>query len=205
MSTRPKEGIYLDAALGVIGEQIEERIDALTRLRRIRVRIAVVALSLLTVASGSLAAVALTTGLQPEAAPSVKTAAVSTAQIRCVEGTDASARPFFTAVYRIAVDVDVDGTVLCTSAQQMLATDAASIDAASPESLVIIAEGLLGEVADASGVRVDTASFGTLQQKAAAVDTQAMTCVDGDTTVVLLASPARAGGGLGIACGKGSE
>ncbi len=34
MSAQPKDGIYLDATLGVIGERIDERIDEIGRRRR---------------------------------------------------------------------------------------------------------------------------------------------------------------------------
>lgn len=170
MKDRPKEGIYLDATLAVIGEQLEERIDALSRRRALRLRLGVAALAIATVASGSVAAVALTSNAT-DASPEASVSLTVPGEVHCVDGTDADRPAYFTARYRTAEEVEVDPVMLCGIARSAIATDDGTIEGAAPRELAGIAESLLleaftddapGEMPKADAVAVDAASFGVL-------------------------------------------
>lgn len=202
MSDRPKEGVYLDAALGVIGEQVEERIDEIVRRRRVRARVGVVALGALTLASGSVAAVAVTASLQSSRPAPEATASASTAQVRCIDGEDLTATPFFTVTFRIPAGAGVDEERLCVEARQQLATDAAALGRATPEELVASAEERLLDVSDTDEIAVEEASYGVLPNARDTGGDGAAVCVDGATTTILLGASAHAVGGLWTACPK---
>lgn len=188
MSDAPKSGIYLDAALAVIGEQVDERIDELSRRRRLRYRIGLATLSIVALASGSVAAVALSSaGSRKEAPP----AAVLTIEheLRCVEGESALRDAYFTVRYRMAEESGADQQRLCALAWSALETDAAMLRSATPEELIDIAEGLVEEslgVASldaAPAMLVSEASFGRLS--GALAHPAMVACESDDTTVVL--------------------
>lgn len=200
MSERPKEGIYLDAALGVIGEQVEERIDEIVRRRRIRARLGMAALGVLTVTSGSVAAVALTSTLATTAPTAAETSAPHTAQVRCIVGDDIEATPFFTVTYRAHADAAVDEEALCLGARRQLTTEAAALARATPEELIAAAEVLLLEVSDAADAVVEEASYGVPPTVGGADRTGTGVCVDGSTTTILLGAVERAVGGLWTVC-----
>lgn len=183
MSERPKEGVYLDAALGVIGEQVAERIDELSRRRRRTTRTGVVALAAVTVFSGSMAAAAMTGAFGSSESGGMEQAMALAApvQLRCVDGTDASDPAFFTVHYRTAEDAGVDAVAVCAQARTAIAEDAEARSDASPEQLVAMAERIFG-TAGVVDARVDHASFGPV---AASAPSAARTCVTAARTVVL--------------------
>ena len=190
MSERPKEGVYLEAALGVIGEQVSERIDEISRRRRRRAKGGVVALAVATVLSGSLAAAAVTGAFESSATGAVQESAAWAApvQLRCVEGTDAQAPAFFTASYRAHPGVMIDAAA-CAEARTVIGTDAEALSAATPDELVIAAEGVLRASAP-EGVQVVEASFGRVSADALP---QARACLsDGGAVVLLVAAGADA-------------
>ncbi|HWI30696.1 MAG TPA: hypothetical protein VNT50_04345 [Microbacterium sp.] len=133
--TAPREGIYLDAALQVIGQHVDERIDELLRRRRLRVRIGICALAMLTLATGSVAAVALTSSV-PDALVSAPTARVD-GELRCVEGVDASAPAYFSVRY--SGQIEVDPVDWCSAAWAALDADPEGVSAASPDRLIALA------------------------------------------------------------------
>ncbi|MFE6736877.1 hypothetical protein [Microbacterium sp. NPDC057650] len=200
MSERPKEGVYLDAALAVIGEHVEERIDELGRRRHRRARAGVAALIAATLLSGSAAAVAIVQSQRAETAAPVAGESVSR-QLSCVEGADAGDPAYFTVSYRIDEESSVDAMAVCAAARATLSSDAARIAQASPAELVAIATNLLK--ADAGDpLRVERATFGSISAIPAAPEN---ICGDGDATVVLVA-PTEAGSTGPIAvCSAGSR
>ncbi|MGM7699649.1 hypothetical protein [Microbacterium sp. A84] len=164
MSERPKEGIYLDAALGVIGEQVAERIDEIDRRRRRRTRVGVSVLAAVTVLSGSLAAAAMTGAFEsPESEADRGPGSMSEpAHLRCVEDADAGPTAFFTANYRLAAGATLDVAMVCEQARTMIAADDEILADSSPEELVAFAERMLLTRLDDDAVRVSEASFGTV-------------------------------------------
>ena len=169
--TQPKEGIYLDAALAVIGEQIDERIDEVSRRRRTRRRFGVAALSIFALASGSVAAFALSATGEREEAPAVVMSAEHVVQ--CVEG-------------EFAVR---DQPRLCARAWSALASDSSTPLAATPQDLIAIVEDYLSEAITPEGADVDTtvevseASFGRLAT--AGTPPAMVACERGTTTLVV--------------------
>ncbi|MEZ3159343.1 hypothetical protein AB1K54_02220 [Microbacterium sp. BWT-B31] len=166
---RPKEGIYLDAALAVVGEQLDERIDELSRRRRMGARAGIAALSVLAVASGSVAA-AVALSAAP-ATPAQQAALTAEHVLRCVEDDGTGRDAYFTLRYRTGVgDASADEVRVCASAWSALERDQAMLVAATPDRLVQIAEGFVAAalvVDDESGnpapqVAVTDASFGRL-------------------------------------------
>ncbi len=140
MSERPKEGIYLDATLAVIGEQLDARIDELTRRRRTRSRFGVAALAVVALASGSVAAVAITTA-GPDAAPAAA-AHTEVADLHCIDGLDPARAAYFTVRYRVAPEMVVEDAATCAAAREAIAADG-SLTEASPAELVGLADRLL--------------------------------------------------------------
>lgn len=182
MSEKPREGVYLDAALAVVGEQIEERIDQLSHRRAVRRRMGGGALAAATLLSGAIAAAALSgafPGAQPEAAAPVDWG--QPAQLRCVEGADAEALAFFTAEYRVPEGTTVDAAAVCSGARAMIKGDARLLGEASPEQLVVLAESVLRVALVEDEVAVSDASFGRVSPE---VLPFARTCVAGDDAVV---------------------
>lgn len=183
--TGPKEGIYLDATLAVIGEQLDERIDELSRRRRTRRRFGVAALSVFALASGSIAAVALSATGEGEEPPAV---VMSTEHVvQCVEGEFAARDAYFTVRYRTTAGAGVDQPRLCAQAWADLASDSSALLAATPEGLITIVEGYLSEAIDLEeadvAVEVSEASFGRLA--AASTPPAMVACERGATTLVL--------------------
>lgn len=157
----PKEGIYLDAALAVVGEQIAERIDDVERRRRTRRGIGTAMLALAVVASGSVAAVALATR-DAEEIPA-KIAYEEPAFVRCVEAPDAADAAYFTVRYRVSTGVRVDGVGLCRKAWETVSMGGEGLQEKTPEELSQLAEGLvLGEsdAAHGASVLVTEVAFG---------------------------------------------
>lgn len=192
MSDRPREGTYLDAALAVVGEQLEERIDELSRRRRMRNRVGIAALAVATVVSGSMAAVALSNPTTDAAAPAPVSLTVS-AELRCVDGFDASRPAYFAVSYRTTDEGALDGERACAAARSALAADDAQVTSAAPAALVAMAAELLGEAMGASGatvadlpaVAVDEASFGRLSPVGGA---RMVACDGGSVSIVLATS-----------------
>lgn len=184
--TGPKEGIYLDAALAVIGEQIEERIDELSRRRRARRRVGVAALSIFALASSSVAAVALSTARDAEEPAAVVMSAEHVVQ--CVEGESAVRDAYFTIRYRAAEGAGVDQLHLCGQAWSALASDSTEIRAATPDELISIAADYVSAAAPDAGtaVSVSDAAFGRL--RANSEPPVMIACERGDSTLVLTPS-----------------
>lgn len=185
--TQPKEGIYLDAALAVIGEQIDERIDEVSRRRRTRRRFGVAALSIFALASGSVAAFALSATGEREEAPAVVMSAEHVVQ--CVEGEFAVRDAYFTVRYRTTEGAGVDQPRLCARAWSALASDSSTLLAATPQDLIAIVEDYLSEAITPEGADVDTtvevseASFGRLAT--AGTPPAMVACERGTTTLVV--------------------
>ncbi|MBD3941872.1 hypothetical protein IF188_09215 [Microbacterium sp. NEAU-LLC] len=180
MNDRPREGIYLDATLAVIGEQVDERIDELTRRRGRRVRIGIATLAVATIASGAATAVALTSRAG-EQEPAASAPLTVTREVHCVDRPDPGVAAYFTARYRTGDDVSVDDAALCASARSAIAADDGAIAQDSPAELVARALELVRSAAtvDAAApgtadgpapaaVGVDEASFGLLSAGAGA-------------------------------------
>lgn len=183
--TGPKEGIYLDAALAVIGEQLEERIDELSRRRRTRKRLGVAALSVFALASGSVAAVALSSAVGPEEQVAV-TAMAPEHTVQCIEGDSARQDAYFTVRYRVEQGVTVDAGELCARAWTALASDADEVREATPEELMRVAAGYVsGEATDAAATVVSDASFGRLAAQAVTSPPSMLACPREDETLVL--------------------
>lgn len=193
---RPREGIYLDAALAVIGEQVGERIDELGRRRRLRLRLGVAALSVLTIASGSVAAIAITAAGRDADAPAavVHTVAVG---VQCVDGVDPQRPAYFATSFRIAEGTSIDAAAVCATARSTLADEGAAIRREAPRDLLVRADAIVeaaavpreprsdGTVTDAA--TVDEASFGRLS----AAGGPAMTACRRDGGLLVLATPER--------------
>lgn len=181
--TGPKEGIYLDAALAVIGEQVEERIDELSRRRRTRRRFGIAALSVFALASGSVAAVALST--EREAEQPVAAALSAEHTVQCVEGESAVRDAYFTVRFRTAGEARVDRLHLCGQAWSALASGSAELRAATPEELIGIAADYVSAAAPDAGaaVSVSDAAFGRLG--AAGEAPVMIACERADSTLVL--------------------
>ena len=186
MSDRPKAGIYLDAALGVIGEQIDERIDELARRRRGRARIGVATLAIATVASGSVAAFAITSA-GGGAAPAPAALTLS-AEVHCIDGSDADRPAFFTVRYRAQQASAGESARVCAAARSVLLSDDIAIAAAAPSEVVRIAEELVAVATGTTNaaVAVDEAAFGRLS---ATGGPDMIVCQTGELAIVLATAP----------------
>lgn len=189
MSDRPRDGIYLDAALGVIGEQIDERIDELSRRRRRRARAGIAALAMAAVASSSVAAFAITSAVQllPQE-PS--TATMSTIEVHCVDGEDTLRSAYFAVRFRAAVESTGKPERVCATARNRLAADDGTIAAATPSEVVAIASEIVAAATRsttpaAASIAVDEASFGRLSHAGG----PEMTACRTDDLVIVLATP----------------
>ncbi len=186
MSTQrpgPKEGVYLDAALAVIGEQIAERIDEVERRRRIGARLGAAVLAVSVIASGSVAAVALATRDAEEVPTPIAYAEPAT--VRCLETSDVGDPAYFTVRYRTSAEFGIDSIRLCRTAWQTILAEGESLRAKSPTELADAAADLIAGAADATEtpvVAVDEAAFGRV--KGAQVLSMAV-CSEGRETVVL--------------------
>jgi hypothetical protein len=134
----PKEGIYLDSALGAVGERIDERIDRMVTRRRLRVRVLVAVLSVTTVVGGAATAAALTFA----AAPDTSATARVEREVSCVEGADPDAEAFFAARLLVAEEdaARLDPAALCDAAGAMLAARPELADANPAQLLAVAAE-----------------------------------------------------------------
>lgn len=164
--TGPKEGIYLDATLGAVGERVDERIDRMVAKRRLRTRTLVAVLSITTVVGGAATAAALTFASAPEqsAPPPVER------EVSCVDGADPDAEAFFTARLLVAEKdaARLDSAALCDAAGAMLDARPELADA-NPAQLLTIAADLArstalpleidGEPRPAPDVEAVSASF----------------------------------------------
>lgn len=188
----PREGIYLDTALAVIGEQIGERVDGLERHRRRRTRLGIAALSVLTIASSSVAAVAITAAGRDADAPAAVVHTVEV-DVQCVDGVDPRRPAYFATSLRVSDGTTVDAGAVCATARRELANDP-TLHAESPRQLVTRAEAIVEEVAVAGPeagddvATVDEASFGRLSSAGG----PAMTVCEGDGSALVLATPERA-------------
>lgn len=142
---RPREGIYLEAALAVIGEQVDERIDELSRRRRLRSRITIGALSVFAIASTSVAAVAITSAsVQHDSATRVGAAAIEH-ELHCIAGPSPHLPAYFTTRYEATASVSVDPVAVCGAAYRSVTAPDADFGSLTPSQLVIFAAGLLDE------------------------------------------------------------
>lgn len=177
MSTGPKDGIYLDAALAVIGQQIDERIDALSRRRRVRARVGIAALSIAALASVSAAAYAFSTVAAQSSAVAMSPSPTVAGEVRCIDGVDAAAAAYFTASYRVGEKERVDDVALCVRAHDAIAAAPLQYEQLTPAQAVAAAVTLIGT----DTVAVDRASFGT----AVAAGAWHGICQDGEARIVL--------------------
>ena len=164
----PKEGIYLDAALAVVEQQVDERIDRIVDRRRRMTRLTIGVLLSTTLAGGALTAAALTYFPQevlPAAEPLVAV------ELHCVEGGDATAPAYFTARFRVteAGASRTDPADVCSAARSTL-TESTELANANPAALLRIATRVVAsaeaepeEGAAAAAPEVSEASFGALQ------------------------------------------
>jgi hypothetical protein len=166
----PKAGVYLDAAMAVVEQEVNERIDRIQDRRRRLSRMVVGALLVGTVAGGAATAAALT------AAPPKTTSAVServVVELHCIDGADAGGTAYFTVRYRVAAPdaSSIAATGVCSAAHAAL-TDSIELARAEPAELLEIASLIVGAAA-ASGQEVDytvdEASFGSAALPATAV------------------------------------
>jgi len=188
MSAQPKEGVYLDAALAVIGEQVDERIDELSRRRHRRRAWGVAGLVSATVLSGSVAAYALTAAGTGDEAPA-PVIALTAHSVACVDGTDPDAAAYFTARYRAAAGVEVSPTAICTAARTVADAD---VRALSPDAARALAGRLIAGAGDELGtadVRVDAASFAVASSQTVA---SMGVCARDDGSLIVLTSGATA-------------
>lgn len=203
MSDQPKQGVYLDAALAVIGEQVDERIDQLSRRRRARNRIGVAALAVVTVASGSVAAVAVGSAVGGReqgdaAAPTVAH------EVRCIEGARADGEAYFTVRYRVVESELPDLVRVCADAWAAIQSDTATLLAATPDELVARAEGMLADAGGGSPAASE-AAFGPISHPG---DPAFVPCAHDDATTVLAlaaepATPPRVRGGRVVTARNG--
>ena len=189
-SNGPKEGIYLDATLAVIGQQLDERIDELSRRRRIRLRAVFAAVSLFAVASGSVAAYAATTVSHSETQPVRVASAI--ADVRCVDALDGNGPAYFAVHYRADVSPTADPAAICASAGAALAADPSTYRAMSPDAAIAAATTLVAD-AGAMHATVQRATFGV---RPASLGSALAVCAKSGgtagTTNVVLTGPVRA-------------
>lgn len=149
MSVGPKEGIYLDAALAVIGEQVDERIDEISRRRRRRGKVALAVLALATVLSGSAAAYAVTVVAAHARVTEQHAVAIVAGEARCADAGQSDA--FFTAHYRASADSALSESALCAAVRADLVADPRRYEALTPDGALAAAATLL---TDAGGVDI---------------------------------------------------
>ena len=156
----PKAGTHLDAAMAVVEQEVNERIDRIQDRRR-RLSRAVVGVLLVGTITGGAATAAALTALSPEPAPVAEPLAV---ELHCVDGADASAAAYFTVRYRVPVDdaSAIDEVGVCSAARNAL-SDSLEISESEPAELLEVAV-LIVQAAVPDGrtpeVTVEEASFG---------------------------------------------
>lgn len=181
--TGPKQGIYLDATLAIIGEQVDERVDELSRHRRTRRRLGITALSVAALASSSVAAVALSSaGRNESPAPVAKSAEHV---VECVDGESAHRDAYFTIRFRATEGAGVDQLRLCAQAWSALETQQPRLASATPDELIDIAHGFVTAAAmiDSIDVSVSDAAFGRLNSNGSAPP---MIVCESDTVTTVL-------------------
>jgi hypothetical protein len=146
MSRGPREGVYLDATLAVIAQQVEERVDRIQHRRRRRLRLGIAALALTTLGAGAATAAALTS---PPPATVVVEVPVQIARLQCVEGIDPNAAAYFAVRYAVpAVSGDtIDALAACLDAHAALE----SWEHLSPEETLARAGQLLRSDSESAG------------------------------------------------------
>jgi hypothetical protein len=177
---RPAQGVYLDAKLAVIAQQVDERIDGLQGRRRRGVRLGVAALAVLAV--GGTAATAAALSYSPPATVVVEVP-IAVESLHCIEGVDASAAAYFTVRYVLGADEPdpVDPVAACTAARSV------GVDSdATPEELLALASQLLAEASPAGGENLTVRHATFSRVGAASGELASTTCGDeSDVTVFL--------------------
>lgn len=201
---RPKEGVYLAATLAVMGEQLDERIDELARRRRLRARVGVTALAVCAVASGGVAAVALSA-----AAPELPAPAALTAEheLRCVDGDAVGDDAYFTVRYRLGEDEPpAEAVRLCALARSAVEARFDEFGSATPAQLIEIAEDLVAQALTRTGtdavpaVAVDDAAFRPLAHPDPATP---IVCErEGSTVVLAVPGGAASAVGRSLLCAR---
>jgi hypothetical protein len=176
----PAEGVYLDAKLAVIAQQVDERIDGLQGRRRRGVRLGVAALAVLAV--GGTAATAAALSYSPPATVVVEVP-IAVESLHCIEGVDAAAAAYFTVRYALGPDEadPVDPVAACTAARSV------EVDSdATPAQLLAMASLLLADASPAGtdDLAVRHATFGRVD--AAPGELTSTTCGDDSAVTVFL-------------------
>lgn len=190
--TGPKIGTHLDAALAVVEQEVNERIDRIQDRRRRISRFVVGTLLVGTVAGGAAAAAALTAA-PPDTTPVVVAPLV--VELHCVDGVDASASAYFTVRYAVAPDDETAITPggVCSEARAAL-KDSIDLAESEPTELLEVASLIVDaavDAVDAEGAEftVDEASFG-VTSLSATVDVAYGACErESDGRIVVLAIP----------------
>jgi hypothetical protein len=164
----PREGIYLGAALAVVEQQINERLDVLTRRRRTVTRALIAGLVVTTLGGGAATAAALTFAAAPSA-PEV-TVVETSLELHCVQGETADVPAFFTARLTVLGEAaaDVDTAAICGAAFAAVGSDGGALRDSTPDELLANATAL---VADSAGLvdgetTVLESSFGAVSDSA---------------------------------------
>jgi hypothetical protein len=171
--TGPREGIYLAAALAVVEQQVNERLDGVVARRRRATRALLVGLLVTTLAGGAATAAALT--VIPE--PTTPTVMIeSSLELHCIDGDSTAAPALFTA--RISVRTEagspLDLAGICSTARAALVADHAdALQTATPDDLLDAASAIVTTSTEKSSselVDVVEASFGSAQPTAGPTD-----------------------------------
>ena len=185
--TGPKVGTHLDAAMAVVEQEVNERIDRIQDRRRRISRFVVGTLLVGTVAGGAAAAAALTSA-PPDCTPVVVAPLVF--ELHCVEGVDASASAYFTVRYQVAPDdsVAISQSGVCSAARAAL-SDSIELAGSEPAELLEVAALIIDAAADGAEFTVDEASFGVIALSASADVAYGVCERESDGRVVVLALP----------------
>ncbi|PRY68132.1 hypothetical protein B0I08_105297 [Glaciihabitans tibetensis] len=197
----PREGIYLDSALAIVEQQVNERIDAVTHRRRTASRALIVGLLVTTLGGGVATAAALTITPAP-AAPSMMVE--SSLELHCVDGPATIVPAVFTArlSVRAKAGSELDLAAVCAGARVAVASDSAgTLQDSTPDELLRVATDIVTASATQSSNQssnqsadVAEASFGPLQPSAP-TPTRFTTCErasDGRVVVLMTAGDAGA-------------
>ena len=167
----PREGIYLDAALAIVEQQVNERIDVLAQRHRTTSRALIVGLLVTTLGGGVATAAALTISPEPPAAPTMME---SSLELHCVDGPSTTAPALFTARFslRTAAGSSIALAAICAAARSAVVADAApSLQDASPDDLLAVATDIIATSTAQKSIQwvdVAEASFGSVQPSATA-------------------------------------
>lgn len=184
----PREGIYLDAALSVVEQQVNERIDRVSHRRRITTRALITGLLITTLGGGVATAAALT--IVP--ADSQPTTVVSSIELHCAEGASTRTPALFTARFSVqgSPESAIDFAAVCSDAREAVLNDnSGALQDATPDNLLAIAEAVIESSTESNSrglVDVAEASFGPA--RGAAGPTDFTTCErsrDGRLTVLI--------------------